>query len=244
MSHVDGAAALAEVDAEIDAHDPARRSLAPEGGRARSLQALHAALTRDEPDPAIARALARGLRQLARAQLASFPQNLFWDLDGLAALTLVGARESPEPVAALAERFERMAALQELYGQDTSLRFRYVHDFTYGFDWAKWVRRDPAARAAIGPFDVAFLEALRRRGGELLALVEDDDVEYPQLAPGEDRNPFRFSREPADEERLHRSLARDGLIPVAGWRLDPRPDWRRDYARLREQRAALLAAEG
>ena len=61
---------------------------------------------------------------------------------------------------------------------------------------------------------------MQRRGDELLELIELDDGKYPTLDGDEPRNPFPFSREPADELRLHRELARRDLIPVPTWSSD------------------------
>ena len=53
-------------------------------------------------------------------------------------------------------------------------------------------------------------------------------------------NPFSFSREPADERRLHEALAGDNLIPVQAWRFDSTCDWARPYTQIREQYAQKL----
>src|SRR5690606_6943768 len=104
-----------------------------------------------------------GLCGLALAQLESFPENIFWDLDFPAQAALrqamqraaeLGAEQGAAGGAALlAELFERMAGLQRLYGHQTPIDFRYVHDFTYGYDWVKWVEREPTQDGSVGPFD-------------------------------------------------------------------------------------------
>ena len=95
-----------------------------------------------------------------------------------------------------------------------------MHDFVYGFDWERYVRRDPAAHAATGPFDVPFLERLLKRGGELRDAIARGDEGFGPVSAGQWRNPFAFSRIPEHEIPLHRSLARDGLIAVQAWRID------------------------
>lgn len=203
------------------------------GGDATRLEALGDALFAPMT-PASRLALARGLSELADAIVAAFPENVFWDLDALAG-SLAGA--DPDTIDGA---FHDLVALHRLFGRATSIRFRYVHDFLYGYDWAKWVRRDPEARADIGPYDPRFFAAMLQRGEELIALIAADDAKYHQLADDEPRNPFGFSREPEDELRLHRQLASEGAVPVEAWRLDGRARWDADPYRARERAAERL----
>lgn len=233
-------ALLAETDADLDARGP-RRTLAPDRAEATRLVALFDAHAGQLP--AAARAgFARGLRRVARAQLEAFPGNLFWDFDALAARIASEART--HGVDGVAELTALVAALQHLFGRETPIRFRYVHDFTYGFDWAKWVRRAPKERASVGPFDRPFLRYMWRRGHELLALIAADDAKYPRLRDERPRNPFGFSREPRDEERLFRDLAARDLLPVPAWEPAPRARWDRPFYELRAVRAEALNLGG
>jgi hypothetical protein len=190
--------------------------------------------------PELRDALAEGITEIVEAQLRSFPENLFWDLDLLGARLVAQSSSASEPAERLLDLADRIARLQDLYGQRTPIRFRYVHDFLYGFDWARWVTRRPADRAGVGPFDQAFLAYGFERGHELLALIEAGDVKYPPLDAGDARNPFRFSREPDDERRLLRDLAARELVPVEAWRPDGRARWREPFSDLREERARAL----
>lgn len=227
-------ARLRAVDDAIDGAGP-RLTLAPDREQATRLVVLVERV--GAPLGTIARdALAEGLARVARAQLESFPDNLLWDFDYLAA-SLAG-RLDPEAILAAAQHIE---ALEVLFGQRTAINFRYAHDFLYGFDWARWVAREPAGRGTVGPFDPQFLETLHRRGRELLDLIDRDDEKYPRLPAGVRRNPFPFPREPADELRLHRTLAATGWLPVEAWRADARPIWDRGYTQQREQEARRLA---
>lgn len=231
--------ALAELraaDATIDGAGP-RLSLAPGRARATSLESLVDDLGEDLEGP-VREALAQGLVAIAQAQLRSFPENLLWDLDALAASLAESGRAGG--VGGLRQAAKRMVDLEDLFGGHTTINFRYAHDFLYGFDWAKWVARDPRGRGRIGPFDGPFLEALFARGRELLSLIDQDDQKYPRLPSGVRRNPFPFSREPEDELRLHRSLAAARLLPVESWSKEARPDWNRAYIQLREREAARL----
>ena len=127
-----------------------------------------------------------------------------------------------------------------LYGMRSPVRFQYVHDFTYGYDWAKWVRRSPRDRSHVGPFELDFLRYSRRRGHELLALIARDDAEYPSLPDDRPRNVFRFSRDPDEEILLLRDLASRDLLPVEAYRTDASPRWDRPFAELRDERALAL----
>ena len=114
----------------------------------------------------------------------------------------------------------------------------------YGYDWAKWVARDPARRDWVGPFDQEFLRYSRRRAGELFELIQRDDTRYPRLHDGGFRNPFGFSRQPAAETALFEDLAHDRLIPVEAWRIGAEPSWDRPFADLRLKRAERIEQEG
>ncbi|MCC6873681.1 MAG: ferrochelatase [Sandaracinaceae bacterium] len=217
------------------------RSLCPDRPRRRSIEEVVAAL-REEAGP-LAEPLAAGLAVIERAIEQHFPDNIFCDLDFLAASLVRQARRAPSMRAHIEDRVARVVRLHALYGGGTSIRFRYVHDFLYGYDWAKWVRRDPASRAHAGPFDLELLEHVERRGQELLGLIDQDDPTYHRLRDSRHRNPFGFGRDPDEEARLHEDLARRGWIPVEAWRLYASPVWDRPYAEERERRALELALE-
>lgn len=233
-------ALLRATDELLDSHAWGRRSLAPGRGGSRELLAVCAAAARPGDGDDALLALADGLCELARAQLQSFPDNLCCDFDLLVAHALRRARASAEPARTISAQLAQICRLQRLYGRDTAIRFRYVHDFVYGFDWAKWVGRDPDLRAGIGPFDRGFLDHLERRAHALLGLIADDDPVYGSIPDDQARNPFPFSREPAAELQLHHDLAARDLIPVPAWDPDAQPSWHRPYAALRVERAAAL----
>jgi len=227
---------LERADAAIEATGAG--TLAPDRSRATRLVVLAERVvdeTRARPDT---EAVLDGLASIADAQRRSFPDNLLFDYDYLAASMTGHVRRRGR--SWIDDAVPRLVGLYELFGRDTPIRFRYTHDFVYGWDWAKWVRREPEARAATGPFDFAFLRAMDARGHELLSLIEPDDQEYHRLRDEGPRNPFPFSREPASELALHRDLARRGLVPVEAWRWDARPRWDRPFADLRVQRARAL----
>ncbi len=163
---------------------------------------------------------ARGLVGLAQAQRENFPQNIFQDLDLIAAEIYRGAMKAPQPLTHLEEQIAVLVRLQRLYGCKSSLNFQYVHDFTYGFDWIKWAAKQPRTQKTGSPFQLDFLYYLERRAGEIETLIQQNDEKYPKLSSGKARNPFGFSREPADEILLHETLARERAIPIEAWAVD------------------------
>lgn len=203
-------------------------SLRPEGGEARSVDALVAHLA-PHGDEDLARALAR----VRDAFSADFPENVFLDLDGLAAALAAAPRGE------LAARVARLEALSRAFAAPP-IRFRYAHDFLYGFDWYRWVRSEPSGRSAIGPFDPPFLDYLMTRADELRALIGQGDRKYGPIDDGAYRNPFPFSRSPADEERLHRALAERDLIPVEAWSTTGRARYDKAYSEERKAVAREL----
>lgn len=216
-------------------------SAAPERSRAHGLTEIAELALAPGDDPALVDAFVDGLVGLAEAIHAAFPGNLLWDLDLPATTWLVRARASEQPARRCAELFGLAIDLQHAFGRTGALHFRYVHDFTYGYDWAKWVARAPGERAGIGPFDDVFLRAMAERGRELVGIIAaGGDPKYPPLPDHVDRNPFPFAREPEGELALHRELARLDQLPLHTWRSTDAPRWDRPYAAWREAAAARL----
>jgi hypothetical protein len=178
------------------------------------------------------------LVSLCRAVETHFPENIFVDLDLLASVLAETVQRSG--AAAAREQGEQLVCLHSLYGEQTAIRFRYVHDFAYGFDWARWVARDPKAHANVGPFDGAFLEYSEARARELLQLIARDDPKYGPIDPREHRNPFPFRRDPDAERAILTSLARGHALPVEAWNASAPPRWDRPYTELREAEALAL----
>ncbi|MEH2239344.1 MAG: hypothetical protein V7K30_24570 [Nostoc sp.] len=98
------------------------------------------------------------LESIVYSQLQNFPENIFWDLDFLVSSMLRQALVADEGAIAFLKVFgEKMISLTEMFGNKTEMRFRYVHDFIYGFDLARWVQKEPQKRAQIEPFSLVFL---------------------------------------------------------------------------------------
>ncbi|EPX62935.1 hypothetical protein D187_006345 [Cystobacter fuscus DSM 2262] len=211
----------------------ARASLDP--SRARAPLPVELAARLMEGEEARRRAFAEGLADVVGVLVEDFPDNIFWDLDYLACcLWKAGGADEMRAFAG------RVAALCRGFGNKSELRFRYAHDFLFGYDWARWVAREPGERAGIGPFDPAFLDYLETRLQELRDLISDHDTKYGPLEGRTFRNPFSFRREPRDEARLHQVLAREELIPVKAWRLDGERRWDLPFTELRAEVAERL----
>lgn len=230
---------LARADDQLARAGIVRRSLGPGRESATSLLGLGQALRPLVPHGCEI-AFGSGLAAVALAELRNFPSNIFWDFAYTAASLLRDAARAADPAQHLTRACESIVALQDLFGGGTEIRFCYGHDFIYGFDWAKWVRKAPSQRAQIGPFDLVFLEYLLGRGEELLALIDADDVKYPRLLDERPRNPFTFSREPEAEAALHLRLAAEHKLPVESWLIDAAPVWDRPFQRLRTECAETL----
>lgn len=233
-------AALHELDLRVDAVPSGGRSLDPQQPGRRATR-MHALLeTAADEAPHVQAVLGEALVLVGKSVLHAFPLNLFWDMDGVFAELRQVSRTSLDDTRRLAQA---LAELMDLFGRESPIRFQYVHDFVYGFDWAEWVRREPAGRAAVGPFSARYVARTRHRGLELLALIEADDSKYHKVPEGEFRNPFSFTRTPDEERTLFESLAAADAIPNPAWSLHTAPRWDRDFDAEREVVAAKLGLQ-
>ncbi|MBF2064119.1 MAG: hypothetical protein IGS39_06805 [Calothrix sp. C42_A2020_038] len=181
------------------------------------------------------------LEYILNAQLSNFPENIFWDYDFMIHEIIEQAISAKEEAITFLESFaKKLVELMEMFGCSNEIRFRYVHDFTYGFDWARWVKKDPVNRANIRPFNVIFLDYLLNKGKEILQKISVDDIRYRHISERSYRNPFRFPRDPKDEYRLLTYLAGYQLIPVATWNWNGGAVWDKPFDQLREQASMKL----
>jgi hypothetical protein len=219
--------------------DPGRtRAPSPEVLAARVVEAGGGGTEAGRLEAGRLEAFAEGLAEVVSALAAAFPENVFWDLDHLACCLWHAG--GPAQVRALGRRLARLCTG---FGLHSPLRFRYAHDLLYGYDWARWVAREPETREAVGPFDAPFLDYLEERREALVQLIARDDAKYGRLRGPGFRNPFTFKREPHEEAQLHRALARADLIPVKAWRLDGERRWCLPFSELRAQTAQRLGLE-
>jgi hypothetical protein len=239
VSALDGFIAL---DRWTCAEGVGRLSLDPLRESAMGFEEIAVALDFPHRDPRIVEAIAALADALVRAVAEHFPENLFADYAALVEACIIAAERSREPLATVAETGRALVDLQALFGRHSTIRFRYVHDFLNGYDWVKWVQRDPSVRADVGPYAMPFLRHMLARGHEMLGLIASDDRAYPRLRDARPRNPFRFDREPTAEAAIHRELALRDELPLRPFlvsaRGDARAPWQRPYQDLR-----LAAAE-
>lgn len=214
------------------------RTLAPDRSRASRLTAVVDRLASEASSGEVLDAFALGLAQIATAQVRHFPETIFWDIDAMAAELLRGPAGSDAEL--MRELTREIAALQAQYGRESVLAFRYIHDFTYGYDWVKWVARDEDARRDVRPFSPEFVNYLRGRGAELVELIAQNDDKYPKLPNGRPRNPFGFSRDPGHEATLFEAIARDDALPIRAWSIEPPRFDPRPFADIREACAESL----
>jgi hypothetical protein len=175
------------------------------------------------------------------AQLQNFPENIFWDFDFMVISMLRQALMADEGAVTFLESFaNKMVLLTNLFGIHQEIRFRYIHDFIYGFEWARWVEKEPQARAHIEPFSLIFLDYLLMKGQNILQRVNLEESTAYKLCETGFRNPFTFSREPEDEYRLLTHLAAKKLIPVAAWNWNANPVWNKPFQEMRQELALKL----
>ena len=76
---------LTEMDTQLQTTVPLPLSMCPARTRATSLHAIGEALLTEDLDPSLMQAFADGLCLMVVTKLDQFPENIFWDVDYLAA---------------------------------------------------------------------------------------------------------------------------------------------------------------
>ncbi|MEA5603846.1 hypothetical protein [Nostoc sp. UHCC 0252] len=206
-----------------------------------SFAELENLIVKESTDIQIITTLQETLESIVRTQLRNFPENIFWDFDFMVSSMLRQALIADEGAVAFLKLFaEKMVSLMEMFGINTEIRFRYVHDFMYGFDWARWVQKEPQNRASVEPFSLVFLDYLLVKGKELVQRINHGQLVSYKLCDTGYRNPFTFSREPKDEYRLLTYLAEEQLIPITMWNWNASPIWNKPFQEMRQQLALKL----
>ncbi|MEH2061870.1 MAG: hypothetical protein V7K50_06270 [Nostoc sp.] len=216
-------------------------SLSPQKTLITSFAELGNLIGEQNTDVQVITSIQQTLESIVRTQLQNFPENIFWDFDFFVSSMLRQALIADEGAVPFLKVFgEKMVCLTKMFGNKTEMRFRYVHDFMYGFDWARWVQKEPQNRAHIEPFSLVFFDYLLAKGKELLQRINHGQVISYKLCETGYRNPFTFSREPEDEYRLLTYLAEEQLIPVAAWNWNASPVWNKPFQEMRQQLALKL----
>ncbi|MBE9201122.1 MULTISPECIES: hypothetical protein [unclassified Nodularia (in: cyanobacteria)] len=216
-------------------------SLNPDKTLITSFVELENLITASITDQEIIITMRDNLELIVYAQVQNFPENIFWDFDFMVSSMVRQALVAEEGAIAFLECFgKKMVLLIELFGIKKEIRFRYVHDFIYGFDWARWVQKEPQTRSDSEPFSLVFLDYLLIKGEKLVKRINYGQVTSYNLGNTGYRNPFDFSREPEDERLLLTSLAKEKLIPVEAWNWDTSPVWNQPFQEMRQQLALEL----
>ncbi|WP_053404703.1 hypothetical protein [Persicobacter sp. CCB-QB2] len=221
------------------------KSVDPGKNTATSFAALAEKTALEFPDFHHFQELALLCRDLIQSQYQHYPQNIFYDYDLMVREIVKMTFASDHPTHFLRKMDELLVQLMGIFGGNTTINFQFVHDFTYGFDWAKWVAKNPQERKQIPPFHPEFLKAMVNRGKEMLELIKINDQKYHQLQPQQGfRNPFSYQRDPENEESLMRQLFAHGMIPVPLWDWNGQAHWEMDYQEARKQMAQKIQKHG
>ncbi|MEL6457219.1 MAG: hypothetical protein AAFQ91_03045 [Cyanobacteria bacterium J06621_15] len=215
-------------------------SLNPNKSVITSFTELEIKITQQVSDVELITIIRDSLEKILNALLKNFPENIFWDFDFVVSCMLNQALLADYSTDVLEDFSNKIVLLMNMFGRESEIRFRYIHDFTYGFDWVRWVKKKPSQRANTEPFCFDFLDDLLCKGEEILQRIKKDDVDYPQISHKRYRNPFGFSREPEDERRLLSYLAARECIPVPAWEWNTVTVWDKPFYQIREDASKQL----
>lgn len=177
--------------------------------------------------------------------LENYPENIYWDLDFLfyhVYKQLKDKESFSEKQGWIMQLETRVKHIMDIFGSKSKIQFRYIHDFLYGFDWCKWVRKqkESGLTEEYNPFGEEFLTYIESRGLEILDMIEENDQDYVPLQSGTFRNPFVFKRGTEEEKMLLSSLAETKDIPIFAWKVDAKYNTKKDYSQIRKERADAL----
>ncbi len=184
--------------------------------------------------------LEAGIVSITEQILIDFPNNIFWDLDFLFLdLAKTFRNQMQQNETSFDNKIKRICELFHLFGMHSPIKFRYVHDFIYGYDWYKWIMEKKLGNQNPDPFGFDFLDYIFQRGIELCQLIDENDKKYPNLE-GQFRNPFLFSRNSFDEKKLMETLRDTNDLPILAWDWNSKPKFEKNYSKLRLEVANRL----
>ena len=214
-------ARLRKLDEALRQQGVLRSSVHPERSHARSFYELARAFNEAGTSPETQAAIEDLIVALASDIPRHFPENIFWDFDCLCgAIASCAASASISAPNYILEATDILRELLKMFGLHSSIRFRYMHDFIYGYDFEQWEPESSLPFAEKQDFSISFLQAMLKKGRAMERCAARNGAAYPQLAEGRYRNTFSFCREPDSERLLFSHLVRQGLLPLEGWRLD------------------------
>jgi|JI8StandDraft_1071087.scaffolds.fasta_scaffold05245_4 hypothetical protein len=177
--------------------------------------------------------------QIIKSAAHHFPENIFWDFDFLIYRLSANSLLRQTFEKSSAEYCTKLLRIFEIFGAHSPIKFRYIHDFIYGYDWLKWMLEKRKKNEKTDPFDDPFLDYIYSRGLELISLIEKNDADYPEL-DGVFRNPFLFLRSTEEEIELHKNLSVTNQLPIEAWSISAVPRHDKNYSLIRLERSKAM----
>lgn len=232
---------FAEIDDLINQFIPNRAGLNPQTFIPNSFVNIRAKLEAFQFSSSDLDVLYDAYVQIVKSATKNFPNNIFWDFDLMShsIASYFAKDKNPESLFKYVDQYHSIFCI---FGADSPVKFQYIHDFIYGYDWLKWMLEKRKPEEDKDPFGEDFLRYIYNRGLELVCLIQKNDQKYPELTE-EYRNPFLFGRSPKEEILLHRTLSSDSLLPLDSWDVHAVPRADKDYSLIRLERSKALGIE-
>ncbi|BDA79390.1 hypothetical protein LPTSP3_g23200 [Leptospira kobayashii] len=234
---------FSEIDRFLDLRYPTRRTLCPNRNQVTRFEEIGNQISDLLGNEQDWKHSAEITYKIVDSVVDHFPENIFWDFDymimkivGNSAYSEQGFRQSMDLTV------EKILNIFFIFGKNSSIKFRYIHDFIYGYDWLKWMLEKKHPGDEIDPYGVSFLDYIGHRGMEMISLIAKNDSNYPELN-GLYRNPFLFSRSDEDEIHLLKDLAASGNIPIEAWDRYANPKSDRNYSKIRLERSEQMGIQ-
>lgn len=234
---------LLDLETYLDKTIPHRKSLNKTQSKAINLPVLKTEIIKWELSKLELNFYENVVIEICNSIQDNFPQNIFYDLDYLFYQILQESKTSEIGFEPKLNEFQNsLNSIFTIFGIHSSVKFRYIHDFIYGYDWLKWTLEKKGSQEIESPLGEPFLNYITNRGKELENLIEGNDKNYPVLNEPF-RNPFLFVRSTQEEEILHSNLSIDHLIPLEAWNLFAIPKSDKNYSEIRTKRALELGID-
>jgi hypothetical protein len=227
---------FSEIDLYIEERIPNRISLSPYQNQTNPFSELPGFLMELGLNAEHTGIVAFQLKQIVKSAVFHFPENIFWDFDFLIYRITTNSMSTSSFDNSIQLYSDKILQIFEIFGAHSPIKFRYIHDFIYGYDWLKWMLEKRQASDNTDPFGVDFLNYIYQRGLELVELIRKNDANYPEL-DGVYRNPFLFSRTTEEEILLHKDLSSVGQIPIEAWNKHATPKSDKNYSVIRLERS-------
>ncbi|TGN14038.1 hypothetical protein [Leptospira ilyithenensis] len=234
---------FSEIDRFVDLKYPSRRTLCPAKNQVTRFEEIGNQISDLLQNETNWKYSAEVTSKIVHSVMDHFPENIFWDFDYMI-MKIVNNSIDPEQdfLQSMSLTAGKILNIFSIFGKNSAIKFRYIHDFIYGYDWLKWILEKKQPGDETDPYGVCFLDYIGHRGMEMISLVGKNDTNYPELN-GEYRNPFLFSRSDEDEINLLTNLARSGNIPIEAWDRYANPKSDRNYSKIRLERSEQMGIQ-